>query len=106
MVLRRHEFCQTQALLSPLALVISRRRKTLSQGLRNVEALRLELADPSSVAQFAAEVLASNKTLDVLINDAGIMATPLMRDSRGYEMQFCDQSFGTFSTYSPLVGGA
>jgi NAD(P)-dependent dehydrogenase (short-subunit alcohol dehydrogenase family) len=48
----------------------------------------LDLADPSSVDQFSENFLGSNLALDVLINNAGIMATPLMRDSSGYEMQF------------------
>jgi len=72
---------------------------------RNVVVLRLDLADPRSVDQFSEQFLGSTKTLDVLINNAGIMATPLMRDSRGYEMQFCNQSPGTLSTYGALVGG-
>src|SRR6185295_18431116 len=48
----------------------------------------LDLADPVSVDRFAADVLASVRAIDLLINNAGIMATPLMRDARGYEMQF------------------
>ena len=43
--------------------------------LRNVVVLRLDLADPRSVDQFSEQFLGSTKTLDVLINNAGIMAS-------------------------------
>jgi len=70
--------------------------------LRNVVALRLDLADPRSVDQFSEQFLGSNKTLDVLINNAGIMATPLIRDSRGYEMQFATNHLGHFQLTARL----
>jgi short-subunit dehydrogenase involved in D-alanine esterification of teichoic acids len=63
-----------QELLSLSALVISRRHRVLSK-LKNVVAVHLDLADPNSVDQFSEEFLGSNLALDVLINNAGIMAT-------------------------------
>lgn len=62
----------------------------------------MDLADPSSVDQFSEEFLDSNRTLDALINNAGIMATPLMRDSRGYEMQFATNYLGHFQLTARL----
>src|SRR5262249_1849577 len=56
--------------------------------MKNVKVLQLDLAEPNSVDHFAKELLSSNRVLDALINNAGIMATPLTRDSRGYELQF------------------
>src|SRR4029077_20356882 len=52
--------------------------------MKNVEVGQLDLANPSSIDRFAHEFLTSNRALDLLINNAGIMATPLMRDDRGY----------------------
>src|SRR4051794_17362341 len=45
--------------------------------MKNVEILQLDLSDPNSIDRFSAEFLASNRPLDILINNAGIMATPL-----------------------------
>jgi NAD(P)-dependent dehydrogenase (short-subunit alcohol dehydrogenase family) len=56
----------------------------------------LDLASPNSIDRFANEFLNSNRALDLLINNAGIMATPLMRDERGYEMQFATNHLGHF----------
>merc|ERR1712166_571838 len=41
----------------------------------NLKALLLDLSDPNSVRNFAAEFLASHQKLDLLINNAAIMAT-------------------------------
>jgi NAD(P)-dependent dehydrogenase (short-subunit alcohol dehydrogenase family) len=73
--------------------------------MKNVEVGQLDLASPTSVDRFANKFLNSNRALDLLINNAGIMATPLMRDDRGYEMQFA-KSLGTFSAYGQTVGSA
>jgi NAD(P)-dependent dehydrogenase (short-subunit alcohol dehydrogenase family) len=62
--------------------------------MKNVEVGQLDLASPSSIDRFANEFLNSNRALDLLINNAGIMATPLMRDDRGYEMQFATNHLG------------
>jgi NAD(P)-dependent dehydrogenase (short-subunit alcohol dehydrogenase family) len=64
--------------------------------MKNVEVGRLDLASPNSIDRFANEFLNSNRALDLLINNAGIMATPLMRDERGYEMQFATNHLGHF----------
>jgi NAD(P)-dependent dehydrogenase (short-subunit alcohol dehydrogenase family) len=70
--------------------------------LKNVAAVPLDLADPNSIDQFSETFLASNGALDILINNAGIMATPLMRDSRGYEMQFATNHLGHFQLTARL----
>ncbi len=56
--------------------------------LPRVELETLELADPASIDAFAARFLASGRPLSMLVNSAGIMAAPLARDARGYELQF------------------
>src|ERR1700724_1188841 len=71
--------------------------------LKNVEVSQLDLASPSSIDRFANEFLNSNRALDLLINNAGIMATPLMRDARGYEMQFATNHLGHFQLTNRLL---
>jgi NAD(P)-dependent dehydrogenase (short-subunit alcohol dehydrogenase family) len=82
-------------------IVISQQRvKRL--GDENVAVGQLDLASPSSIDRFANEFLNSNRALDLLINNAGIMATPLMRDDRGYEMQFATNHLGHFQLTAKL----
>lgn len=64
--------------------------------MKNVEVHQLDLASPTSIDRFARDFIDSNRALDLLINNAGIMATPLMRDDRGYEMQFATNHLGHF----------
>lgn len=62
----------------------------------NVEQEELDLFDPASIDAFAGRFLASRRALHVLVNSAGIMATPLSRDDRGYESQFATNHLGHF----------
>src|SRR5258708_18648861 len=70
--------------------------------MKNVAVSQLDLASPSSIDRFANEFLNSNRALDLLINNAGIMATPLMRDDRGYELQFATNHLGHFQLTAAL----
>jgi NAD(P)-dependent dehydrogenase (short-subunit alcohol dehydrogenase family) len=72
-------------------------------GIPRVKVATLDLADPASIDQFADEVLRSIDSIDVLINNAGIMATPLLRDARGYEMQFAVNHLGHFQLTNRLM---
>ena len=69
---------------------------TALSGIKNVYALALDLSEPLSVNAFSNQYRKSFKTLDILINNAGIMATPLLRNSLGYEMQFATNHLGHF----------
>jgi NAD(P)-dependent dehydrogenase (short-subunit alcohol dehydrogenase family) len=70
--------------------------------MKNVEVGQLDLASPNSIDRFANEFLNSYRALDLLINNAGIMATPLMRDDRGYELQFATNHLGHFQLTAGL----
>lgn len=83
----------TRALSSAGARVVVgsrdvRRASAAVAALKNVEVAHLDLSSPASVDQFAETFLSADCPLDILINNAGVMATPLTRDSRGYESQF------------------
>jgi len=71
-------------------------------GVTGVEVWRLDLAEPGSIDGFASAVVDSIHALDLLINNAGIMATPLTRDTRGYEMQFATNHLGHFQLTARL----
>jgi NAD(P)-dependent dehydrogenase (short-subunit alcohol dehydrogenase family) len=58
--------------------------------------LTLDLADPASIDAFAAELATHTDKIDILINNAAIMANPLTRDGRGYESQFATNHLGHF----------
>jgi NAD(P)-dependent dehydrogenase (short-subunit alcohol dehydrogenase family) len=64
--------------------------------MSRVEQGKVDLLDPTSIDAFASAFLASLRPLHILINNAGIMATPLARDTRGYESQFSANHLGHF----------
>lgn len=65
-------------------------------GMPRVEIAALDLAEPASVDAFATSFLASRRPIHMLINNAGIMAAPLARDSRGFESQLATNHIGHF----------
>jgi len=71
-------------------------------GIDNVEIERLELTNPVSINAFAEKFLASHRPLHMLINNAGVMWTPLQRDERGYEGQFSTNHLGHFQLTAKL----
>jgi NAD(P)-dependent dehydrogenase (short-subunit alcohol dehydrogenase family) len=65
-------------------------------GIDHVEVAQLDLLDPVSIDAFAARYLDSGCPLQILLNNAGIMGGPLVRDARGYESQFATNHLGHF----------
>jgi NAD(P)-dependent dehydrogenase (short-subunit alcohol dehydrogenase family) len=72
------------------------------KGLAGVELASMDLIDPASVDAFADTFMASGRPLHLLINSAGIMASPLVRDARGYESQFATNHLGHFQLTARL----
>lgn len=66
------------------------------EGMGRVEVVAMDLTDPSSIEAFASGFLARNIPLPILINSAGVMATPLFRDGGGHEGQFATNHLGHF----------
>jgi NAD(P)-dependent dehydrogenase (short-subunit alcohol dehydrogenase family) len=63
----------------------------------------LDLSDLATVRKFAADWLASGKALDILINNAAIMACPLTRTAQGCEAQFATNHLGHFALTTALL---
>jgi NAD(P)-dependent dehydrogenase (short-subunit alcohol dehydrogenase family) len=72
-------------------------------GVERAEVGRLDLLDPASIDAFAARYLDSGRPLHILINNAGIMGGPLVRDARGYESQFATNHLGHFQLSLALL---
>ncbi|MDT0317040.1 SDR family NAD(P)-dependent oxidoreductase [Streptomyces millisiae] len=72
-------------------------------GIERVAIDRLDLLDPASIDAFADRYLDSGRPLHILINNAGIMSGPLVRDARGYESQFATNHLGHFQLTLALL---
>ncbi len=77
------------------------RAATALKGL-DVEIQPMDLLDPASIDAFAERFVGSGQPLHILVNSAGIMATPLVRDARGYESQFATNHLGHFQLVARL----
>lgn len=62
----------------------------------------LDLSDRASVKAFAGRRLEAGTPVDLLINNAGIMATPERRTAEGWEMQFATNHLGHFALFMHL----
>lgn len=62
-----------------------------------VEVMELDLASLASVRRFAENFKAKYKALDILCNNAGIMAIPRRTTADGFEMQFGTNHLGHFA---------
>ncbi|XAS70885.1 SDR family NAD(P)-dependent oxidoreductase [Micrococcaceae bacterium Sec5.1] len=62
----------------------------------------MDLADQDSVKDFAARYLAGHEKLDVLINNAAIMASPEQRVGPGWEAQFATNHLGHYTLVNTL----
>jgi NAD(P)-dependent dehydrogenase (short-subunit alcohol dehydrogenase family) len=74
---------------------LDKARKALT-GMDRVEIESLDLIDPKSIEAFSARFLATGRPVHILINNAGIMATPFVRDARGFESQLATNHLGHF----------
>lgn len=71
--------------------------------LGSTEILEMDLADLDSVADAAFRFASSHDRLDVLVNNAGLMATPEQRTAQGFEMQFGVNHLGHFAFTGHLL---
>lgn len=97
----------TRALTKAGARVVvpARRPDTAREALGDldgVEVDELDLGDLESVRAFAERFLASGRTVDLVIDNAGIMACPETRVGPGWEAQFATNHLGHFALVNRL----
>jgi NAD(P)-dependent dehydrogenase (short-subunit alcohol dehydrogenase family) len=71
-------------------------------GIAGVEVAELDLSDLASVRAFAEGFLESDRAIDILINNAGVMAAPETRVGPGWELQFGTNHLGHFALTNRL----
>ncbi|MET7676898.1 SDR family NAD(P)-dependent oxidoreductase, partial [Streptomyces seoulensis] len=71
-------------------------------GIEDVEVDELDLGDLDSVRGFAERFLASGRSIDFLIDNAGIMACPETRVGPGWETQFATNHLGHYALANRL----
>jgi NAD(P)-dependent dehydrogenase (short-subunit alcohol dehydrogenase family) len=68
-----------------------------------LELVELDLGSLASVRTAAERILADHETIDVLVNNAGVMGIPEQRTSDGFEMQFGVDHLGHFALTALLM---
>jgi NAD(P)-dependent dehydrogenase (short-subunit alcohol dehydrogenase family) len=76
--------------------------KEALQGIERTEVDELDLGELDSVRSFADRFLSSERTLDIVINNAGIMACPETRVGPGWEAQFATNHLGHYALVNLL----
>lgn len=81
---------------------VSRIQRAVPQAAARFE--KLDLADLSSVASFAQRMENDRESLDLLVNNAGIMVPPNRQETRdGFELQFGTNYLGHFALTAHLM---
>ena len=80
-----------------MAVRSAERGRAAAAGLTgDIRVAELDLASLDSVAAFATSLLAAGTPIDLLINNAGVMAVPTRRTTAdGFELQFGTNTWGT-----------
>ncbi|MED6114781.1 Short-chain dehydrogenase TIC 32, chloroplastic, variant 2 [Stylosanthes scabra] len=61
-----------------------------------IDVMELDLSSMASVRKFASDYISSGRPLNILINNAGVMATPLQLSPDNIELQFATNHLGHF----------
>ncbi|TCC65751.1 SDR family NAD(P)-dependent oxidoreductase [Kribbella pittospori] len=70
---------------------------------RQPTVVELDLADLASVEQAAGKLTATYDALDLLVNNAGVMATPYLQTKDGFELQIGTNHLGHFALTGRLL---
>jgi len=71
-------------------------KSELSGVVEENDIIEMDLADPDSVMNFVNEFNSSGISLDILINNAAVMACPQMQTKEGWDLQFAVNHIGHF----------
>ncbi|MFA9391407.1 MAG: oxidoreductase [Prolixibacteraceae bacterium] len=69
----------------------------------SIQVMEIDLMDLSSVKKFADQIIQKYSKLDVLLNNAGIMATPYFQTKDGFEAQLGTNHLGHFALTGHLL---
>jgi NAD(P)-dependent dehydrogenase (short-subunit alcohol dehydrogenase family) len=69
----------------------------------SIEVMQLDLASLASVRAFAEAFKSKNDSLHILVNNAGVMATPRRTTADGFELQFGTNHLGHFALTGLLL---
>jgi NAD(P)-dependent dehydrogenase (short-subunit alcohol dehydrogenase family) len=106
---------ETSRALAAAGACVTLAVRNATQGQAAVEAIQkkfpaaqvnvgvLDLGDFAVVQKFARDWLASGKMLDILVNNAAIMACPLTRTANGWEAQFATNHLAHFELTRGLL---
>ena len=73
------------------------------RGVVDCDLVQLDLADLDSVRKAAVEIAQRLPRIDLLLNNAGVMACPLGRTAQGFEMQLGTNHLGHFVLTTALL---
>src|SRR6202012_1262513 len=79
-------------------------RQAAASGGGRFEVVELDLADLASVRDCAGSLLAKKELFDVIIANAGVMATPFGHTKDGFETQFGTNHLGHFVFVNRIAG--
>ena len=77
--------------------------RTALDGIEGINLVQMDLADLASVRIAASEIADRRPRVDLLVNNAGVMAPPLMRTAQGCELQIGTTHLGHFAFTTALV---
>ncbi len=69
----------------------------------NVKVMELDLASLNSIQSFTEDFKKKYQTLDILLNNAGVMQTPESQTADGFELQFGTNHLGHFALTGQLL---
>jgi NAD(P)-dependent dehydrogenase (short-subunit alcohol dehydrogenase family) len=82
---------------------MARRAIVEGNATANLDVRALDLAALASVREFAEGVVRDHDRVDLLINNAGVMATPRTETADGFELQFGTNHLGHFALTAQLM---
>lgn len=68
-----------------------------------LEVMKLDLADLGNIREFVKKYRSHYESLDILINNAGVMVPPLQKTRDGFELQFGSNHLGHFALTGLLL---